>query len=65
MSITDVNSRRETPDSRYASIRKDANNSTGISRDANSSREARNSMDSSYADFREKLVRVTKICEKV
>ncbi len=45
MNITDVNSRRETLNSRYASNRRDANNSTGMRRDANSSREARNIMD--------------------
>ncbi len=45
MDITDVNSRMETLDIRYASIRKDANNSTGMSRDDTSSREARNIMD--------------------
>jgi hypothetical protein len=41
MDITDVSSRRETLNSRYASNRKDANNSTGMRRDTNSSREVR------------------------
>jgi hypothetical protein len=45
MNITDVNSRMETLDIRYASNRRDAINSAGISRDATSSREARNIMD--------------------
>ncbi len=33
MNITDVNSRRETLNSRFASNRRDANNSIGMSRD--------------------------------